>query len=149
MIKFTKLVVFAFGIYFFSWLSVYLTGVNKLAIQSEDTLPAMFIPVTLIKEKTLYADTYYNYIKERYPHPDDKSFEKGLTPFYFKQVAGHYISAFPIMTGFLVVPVYFFPLVLGLSVTFENLVFLAHISSALIVALSGGVLFLLLKPTKW
>ena len=75
------------AIYFISWAAVYLTGVNGLPIQSEDTVPAMFIPVTIVKEKTIYADTYYEMIRNRYPHPDDKDYKKDLTPFYFRKAS--------------------------------------------------------------
>jgi len=145
MKPFWKIVFASFFIFFFSWLIVYKTGVNKLAIQSEDTLPAMFLPVTIIKEGTFYVDTYYEMIRAKYPHPDDKSFEKNLTPFYWRKAGDHYISAFPIMSGLLAVPVYFLPLVLGVAPTFENITILAHASASLIVAFSGGFMYLLLK----
>lgn len=142
----------SFLIYFFSWLIVYLLGVNKLAIQSEDTVPNLFIPITILEEKTLYADSYYSFIKDRYPHPDDKNFEKGLIPFYFRSVSQlqnekvitHYITAFPIITGLLVVPIYIFPLLFGIDINFENLAILGHIGGALIVSFSGGFFYLLL-----
>ena len=81
-----KFVLLSTAIYFLSWLAVYKTNINKLSIQSEDTLPAMFLPVTILKEGTLYADTYYQMIAEKYPHPDDKSGMLGLTPFYFRKI---------------------------------------------------------------
>ncbi|MFA6981753.1 MAG: hypothetical protein WC243_01875 [Patescibacteria group bacterium] len=142
---FWQIVILSFFAFFLSWLVAYKTGLNTLAIQSEDTLPAMFLPVSIIKDDTMYADKYYETIKEKYPHPDDKSFEKGLTPFYFKKVGEHYVSAFTLVSGLLSVPVYFLPLMLGLPVTFENITFLAHIASSLIVAFSGGFMYLLLK----
>ncbi|MFH1295408.1 MAG: hypothetical protein ABIH84_02415, partial [bacterium] len=123
---------------------VYKTGINSLAIQSEDTLPAIFLPVTIIKEGTFYADSYYPMIIQRYPHPDDKKYEKGLVPFYFRQVNGHAISAFPVMAGLLSLPVYLPPVLLGISITWENLTILAHLSASLIMALSGGFCYLLL-----
>lgn len=158
---FLKITVVAFLIYFFSWFAVYKTGINKLSIQSEDTLPAMFLPVTLIKEGTFYVDTYYEMLIKAYPNPDDKSYTKGLIPFYLRKVTAwepssnvnvaamvpraHYISAFPVITGLLALPVYAIPLALGMSITWPNLTILAHITAALIVAFSGGFLYLLLK----
>jgi len=142
---FLKIASAAFCAYFLSWLFVYKTGLNSLAIQSEDTLPAMFIPVSIIKDGTFYADKYYEMIRDKYPHPDDKSFEKDLTPFYFKNVAGHYISAFTILPGLLALPVYVFPIVFGMPITFDNLAVLSHVSSALTVSFSTGFLFLLLR----
>ncbi len=176
MKTFCQIVVLATAVYFLSWFWVYKSGINPLAIQSEDTIPAVFLPVTLIKHQTLYADPYYQMILDRYPHPDDKEQTKMLTPFYFRRIPAasktlktqfptvvsannqvlsmylkdtsenyHYISAFPIMSGLLAVPVYVVPLVMGMVVTWENLFLLSHLASALIVAFAGGFFYLLLK----
>lgn len=106
MKKFLVIVLLSWAVFFGGWFFVYKTGINPLVIQSEDTIPAIILPVTIIKEGTFYADTYYKGIIEKYPHPDDKNYQKGLVPFYFRKVNGHYISAFPIMAGLLSVPVY-------------------------------------------
>lgn len=132
-------------VFFAGWVAVYKSGINSLAIQSEDTIPAMFLPVTIIKEGTLYADSHYRMILQKYPNPNDKDFQKGSVPYYFKQVGSHYVSAFPVMAGILSIPVYFFPVILGMPVTWENLIVLSHLSASLIVALSGGFMYLLLK----
>jgi len=150
MSMFWKLVIFSSAIFFFSWFFAYKTGINSLIVQSEDTLPAMFLPLSIIKEETFYLDTYYNTMLRKYPHPDDKTFEKQLTPFYLRRiVAGnglvHYVSAFPIMAGILALPVYVLPVLFGVSATFANLTVLAHTSSALIVAFAGSFLYLVLK----
>lgn len=174
MKTFFQIVSFAACVFFFSWLFVYKTGLNTHAIQSEDTLPAMFIPVTLLKEGTLHSDTYFEMIRARYPHPDDKNHTRNLTPFYFRRIVDpslldlqdkitekysgpntkitfkdtnfgkHYISMFPLMSGLVSVPVYFVPVLLGIDITWENIIVLSHISSALIVATAGGFLYLLL-----
>ncbi|MFH1295356.1 MAG: hypothetical protein ABIH84_02145, partial [bacterium] len=65
--KFLAIIFTAWFIFFAGWLFVYKTGINSLAIQSEDTLPAIFLPVTIIKEGTFYADSYYPMIIQRYP----------------------------------------------------------------------------------
>ncbi len=153
--------VFSIVALFFSWLFVYKTGINTLAIQSEDTIPAMFLPVNIIKEGTFYADSYYQMIIQKYPHPDDKKYDKGLTPFYFRKIVKedptkscvgegctletHYISAFPVMTGLMSLPVYLIPVLAGMPVTWENLILLSHLCASLIMALSGGFFYLLLK----
>ena len=142
----------SFIILFTSSYLMYKTGINKLYIQSEDTVPAMFLPVTIIKERTFYADSYYEYIRAKYPQPDDKNFEKNSTPFYYKKVISpanlervHYVTAFPVITGLLAVPVFFIPVMLGITPNWNNLAVLAHITSSLIVSLSGGFLYILLK----
>ncbi len=159
---FFKIIAAAVLVYFFSWFFAYKTGMNELVIQSEDTLPAIFMPVTIIKEGTIYLDSYYDMLLERYPHPDDKDYEKGLVPFYLREIPlitlecdpnpesppfglAHYISAFPIITPLLALPIYFFPVVLGVPITWETLIILSHVSSAFIIAFSGGFLYLLLE----
>lgn len=105
----------------------------------------MFLPISVLKDKTLYADNYFDMIRQNYPHPDDKSFEKNLTPFYFKKVGEHYISAFTIMSGLVAMPVYLLPVIANMPITLESITILAHVASALIMAFSGGVFYLLVK----
>ncbi len=135
----------SWAVFFVGWLFVYKSGINTLAIQSEDTLPAIFLPITILKEGTFYADSYYQMIIQKYPHPDDKKYDKGLTPFYFRKINGHYISAFPVMAGLLSLPVYLLPVLAGMGITWDNLILLSHLSASLIVALSGGFFYLLAK----
>jgi len=143
--RFFQIVLTSFSVFFFSWFIIYKTNINKLAIQSEDTVPTMLLPVAIIKEKTLYLDSYYKMLIQKYPHPDDKSQIRGLTPFYLKKIGNNYASAFPIITALASLPIYFLPLKFGMAVNWENLIILSKISSALIMALSGGFLYLLLK----
>jgi hypothetical protein len=105
----------------------------------------------------MYVDTYYKMLIEKYPNPDDKSYTKGLVPFYLRKVVPgvslnpsentsmHFISAFPVISGLLAIPVFAIPVLSGMSITWENLAILAHLAGALIIALSGGFLYLLLK----
>ncbi len=144
MRNFFKITVASFLIFFASWMLVFLCGINKLAIQSEDTLPADFLPLVILKDHTLYLDRYYQMLITRYPHPDDKSYVKGLTPCYLKKVGHHYLSAFPIITPILALTLYL-PFLFGLPDTWNNVIFFSHLASALIVALSGGFLYLLIK----
>ena len=148
MKRFFAVVLISFLVYFVSWFVVYSLGINKLAIQSEDTVPAMFLPVTLLKEGTFYANTYYDLILHRFPNPEDKNFDKDLVPFYFKKVGNNYVSAFPVITPFLAIPVYLSLIVLNLPVTFNNLIILSHISSSLILAFTGGFFYLLLQKHR-
>jgi len=136
---------YSFLVFFFSWVFVNRLGINKLAIQSEDTIPTMFLPVAIIKEKTMNLDSYYWMMLGKYPHPDDKSFIRGLTPFYLKKIGNHYVSAFPIITALISLPIYFLPLKLGMPITWDNLIILSKISSSLIVLLSGVFLYILLR----
>ena len=167
--NFLKVTIISWAVFFISWVVVFNLGVNDLAIQSEDTIPAIFLPVSIIQDQTLYLDRFYTLMRSRYPHPDDKSFEKGLVPFYLRSVEFcckteryspggfglptfqidnipyfKYVSAFPIMSAVLAVPIYYFPLKIGLAPNFENLTILSHLSASLIVAASGGFFYLLL-----
>ncbi len=142
-----ELLIFFSGIliYSFGWGIFYFSGVNKLLIQSEDTVPAMFVPVAILREGTIYLDSYYGMMVSRYPHPDDKKYLVGLTPFYLKKVGVHYLSAFTLVPALLALPVYFFPVLLGINLNWLNLTILAKISSAAVVSLSGVVLYVLAK----
>ncbi len=166
-----KISCFAFLIYFLGFLFLNKSGINTLPIQSEDTVPAMFLPVTLIKERTMFADTYVKMMKERYPQPDDKLGILGYTPFYLKKVVKlsepykdclkhpkdavcsvttnkyetHYMTAFTVVPGLLITPVYLIPLAFNMPVTWDNLILLSHISSALIVMLCGVFMYILLR----
>lgn len=139
----------SFSIFILSWVFAYVLGVNTLTIQSEDTLPSLFTPFAIVNEHTLYLDTYYEMMRAKYPHPDDPTFEKGLVPFYMKKIQDgavtHYVSAFPIISGILAIPVYILPILLKATFTWETLALLGHITGALIVSLSGYTLYILLK----
>lgn len=130
---------------FGGWAIFYFTGVNKLLIQSEDTIPSMFLPISMIKKQTLYLDDFYEMMVERYPHPDDKKKIIGLTPYYLKKVEGHYLSAFPIVSSVFAIPVYFIPVILGLDITWFNLALLAKLSAAVTVSLSAVFIYLIAK----
>lgn len=146
---FSKIVLTCFSVYFFLWFLLYKTGINTLPIQSEDTVPAIFTTVSIVNDGTLYLDKYKDMLYTRYPNPDDKSYIKGLVPFYLRKIISesgiHYISAFPIMTSIVSIPVFYIPLKLGLAITWENMIILSHIASSLILALSVGFFYLLLR----
>ncbi|MEZ6255820.1 MAG: hypothetical protein R3B92_03575 [Patescibacteria group bacterium] len=147
------IVVVAFVVFFGSWYFAYILGFNDLPIQSEDTLPAMFLPYAILQDKTLYLDKHYNVLITKYPHPDDKKYTRGLTPFYLTKVEAtdlaegssvfHYLSAFTLITPLLTLPVYFLPVLFSVPPTWENLILISHAAAALLVAISGGILFAL------
>jgi hypothetical protein len=146
MKKLVGVITTVFIIYFSLGFLVYKTGINTLPIQSEDTLPAMFLPSAILQEGTLYLDSHYDTMVGRYPHPDDKDYSKGMTPFYLRKVNNHYVSAFPIITPLLALPVYFVGItILKMAVSWGNLILLSHIASALIMAVAAGALYKLLK----
>ena len=145
-----KIFFLALLVYFGSWFIVYKLGVNNLSIQSEDTIPSLFLPLSILKEKTLFLDSYYSMMIEKYPQPDDKSYEKGLTPFYLRKVIDrdgeeHYVSAFPLVSGLVALPVYLVPILLNHQLSWESLAILGHLTGAIVMALSGAILYLIVR----
>lgn len=135
----------SFVILFFSWFAVYKLGINGLAIQSEDTVPALFLPYSILQKGSLYLDDYYTQMLLRYPQPDDKDYVKGNVPFYLIKVDDHYLSAFTIITPLLALPVYIIPVLIHMYPTWETLTILSHISGALIISFASGILYLIFR----
>ncbi len=131
-------------ILFFSWFNPLTPKLNSLHIQSEDTVPSLLTPYAILKDHTLYLDKYYTFMRDRYPQPDDKDFQKDLTPFYLKKIGSHYISAFPLVTPLVSLPVFVLPVLFNMPLTWDNLAVLGHLSGSLIVALAGAFLYLTL-----
>ncbi|GIW69590.1 MAG: hypothetical protein KatS3mg101_0337 [Patescibacteria group bacterium] len=140
-----KLFVISLVVFIIPFLIPSFRTLNSMIIQSEDTVPTIFTTIAIVKDRSLYLDPYYEMMRKRYPHPDDKDYKKGLTPFYLQKIGNHYLSAFPIMTSIISVPVFVLPILLGMPMTWENLALLGHISGALIMSLAGLFLFKTLK----
>ena len=71
---FWKIVIGATLIYFLSWFVLYKAGINTLPLQSEDTLPTVFLPFSILRGDGLYLDEFYPMLLSSYPHPDDKGY---------------------------------------------------------------------------
>lgn len=140
----SKIFFFSLLVFFIPFLLPQIKSVNSLAIQSEDTVPSIFTTVAIIKDGTLNLDKYYKMMIEKYPHPDDKDYQRGLTPFYLKKVDSHYVTAFPIITSVLSIPVFAVPLILGMGLNWDNLALLGHLSGSIIVSLAGFFMFKIL-----
>ncbi len=143
MKTFLGILIGASALFFLSWFTVYKLNINTLAIQSEDTLPAMFMPFAIINENTIYLDSYYKQLITKYPQPDDKTYVKGNVPFYLEKINNHYVSAFTIITPIIILPIYFIPILLGVGPTWPNLIILSHVAEALIMSLSGYLVYLI------
>lgn len=138
--------VFFFLFYFFSWQVLYKLGVNSLPLQSEDSIPSIFTGITLVKEGTLYLDTYYSMMVSKYPHPDNLI----LTPYYLRKVGEHYLSAFPFMNTLLALPVFLLYVPFIKEVSWSDIYILSHLSGAFTMALcSSGIFYLLSKGLKY
>lgn len=134
-----KVFFISFLIYFFSWFVLYKLGVNSLPIQSEDVVPSIFTSIAIVKDGTFYLDNYYSMMVGRYPQPDDSS----LTPFYLRKVGEHYLTAFPLMSSLVVVPIFalYMPFVGTLS--WSDIFYLSHLSGSFVLALSSMLIYYL------
>ena len=140
-----KIFLISLAVFFVPFLIPGFRSINSLVIQSEDTVPSIFTTISIIKDRTLYLDKYYVMMRDRYPHPDDKDFQKDLTPFYLRKVDGHYITAFPIITSVISIPIFVVPLIFNMPITWDNLALLNHLSGAIIMALAGLFMFKTLR----
>jgi len=121
---------------------VYFTGINKSTIPSEDTLPAVFLPISIICDRDFYLDEFVPYFTKNYHDPDD--FTK--PSFYLKKIDSHYVSAFPVVAPVLAVPIYLIPTVfIEFSENSLWVPFLAKLSAATFASLSSVFIFLSLK----
>jgi len=92
----------SFLIFFGAWFTLYKLEINSLPIQSEDIVPSVFTGISIVRDKTIYLDNYYSMMVSKYPQPDDAS----RTPFYLKKVGEHYLSAFPILSSLITLPIF-------------------------------------------
>lgn len=133
-----KLIFFiSFFAYFTSWYLLYSLKINSLPLQSEDILPSVFTGISLVKDKTIYLDNYYSMMIAKYPQPDDAA----RTPFYLKKIDEHYLSAFPILSSLLTLPIFIIYLLLVPHVTWEDVYLLSHLSGAFILSLCCVLLY--------
>ena len=144
---FSLIVLSSFCVFFFSWLVVYATKINSLPIQSEDTVPALFLPLAILNNQSLYLDEYVPMMIDRYPNPDDRSHRLGMTPFYLKKINNRYVSAFTIITPLLAIPFYLTAILLNVTFDWNTLAILAHVSSSFIMAVGVGLFYILLHKS--
>jgi hypothetical protein len=112
-------------------LSLVVYNANLREISSQDTIPARILPVAVIMERTVTLDMFF-----RDQRPD------APLPYWAQRANGHYVSAYPILTPLLALPIYAVPIALlgGDSWALVNM--LAKLSSSLIAALSVALVFL-------
>lgn len=139
--SFATITILSFLIFVSSFLSVYLTKLNNLTLQSEDFLAIATVPFSIIKEGNLDLNEYYKTLSNAYPQPDDKT----QTPYYLKQAGEKYYSSYPMFAGFLSIPFYIIPAILNLDNSIETIRIMSRLAGAAISALSVGFFFLLLQ----
>jgi tetratricopeptide (TPR) repeat protein len=100
---------------------------------SGDTLPAQLIPFSLLKDHTIYLDSFVT------------SFNNQENAYAFVHVNGHFVSLFPIVTPILILPLYFisYTFIALFSIPIDFFVFgpMARTAAACIAALAGMVIY--------
>ena len=120
------------AILFSAVLLIYLA--NGRTIWSGDTVPARYLPLSILREGNLDLDEFPFLFEDKFPFP------------YFLQfVNGHYVSDYPVGAALLALPVYL-PSALGHVNPQHPLIGqLEKLSAAAIVALSAAGLYLTLR----
>lgn len=77
-------------------------NMNFRSVPSGDTIPASILPINMLNEHNIYLDKFSNIF-----------FDHNLKLSYFvKEIHGHYLSRYPIVTPVMVTPIYVIPYIL-------------------------------------
>lgn len=130
-------------------LTLYLA--NGRTLWSGDTLPARFLPISILREGNFDLDEFpFLFTPAGTHHPElspPQVFkQKGdlWLPYYVERVDGHYVSLYPVAGPLLAAPVYVLSVLGGLPAEHPIFYTLEKLAAALIVALSGATLYLAL-----
>lgn len=115
-------------------------NINFRPISSGDTVPASLLPFTILENHNLFLDQFSDF------------YEK---PHFFWRIEGHTLSAYPIVTPVLIVPLYLpsylilkllnFPIDMFNPVFYTTVMILEKIVASLITSFSGIFIFLSLR----
>jgi Dolichyl-phosphate-mannose-protein mannosyltransferase len=119
-------------------LAVYLS--NGKTLGSGDTLPARYLPLSLLRDGSFYLDAFPVLYDER----AQAGRIDGL-PYYLVRARGHYVSWYPVGAPLLAVPIYLPAVLTGIPTDDAGLAVLEKVSAAVIVAVSALLLYLLLR----
>jgi Dolichyl-phosphate-mannose-protein mannosyltransferase len=110
-----------------SWLLflgvVFIYSLNGRALTSGDTIPASYLPLSLLRE--------FDFDLDEFPF-----LYAGEMPWFLQRINGHVVSAYPPWAGVLAVPVYLLPVLAGVSPQAAMIHDLEKLSATLITALS-------------
>lgn len=110
-------------------------NINLRIIATNDSTPANFLPISVIREFNLNLDEF-SFLYE------------GTTPYFLTYYNNHLYSNYSVTTPILAVPIYFLPVILGFVKDAYDAVFLAKLSASVIASLSGVLFYLtMLKMT--
>lgn len=115
---------------------------NGRSIGAGDTVPARYLPISMLREFNFDLDEFtflYDETGRRtYPFIGDR-------PFFLLPREGHYYSVYPIGPALLALPLYILPVSAGMTATSAWVVRLEKLSATLITALSVLFLFWTLR----
>ncbi|HXH11554.1 MAG TPA: hypothetical protein VNP04_17535 [Alphaproteobacteria bacterium] len=115
---------------------------NGRVIGSGDTVPARYLPISILKEFDFDLDEfpflYDETGKTRYPL-------LGGIPYFLRLVDDHYISAYPPGSALAALPIYLIPVISGMPATSTWVLCLEKLSASLITAISVLFLFWALR----
>jgi Dolichyl-phosphate-mannose-protein mannosyltransferase len=111
---------------------VFIYNLNGRAIGAGDTIPASYLPLSILRT--------FNFDLDEFPF----LYESGL-PWFLQRIKGHIVSTYPPWAGVLALPVYLLPVVGGLSPQSPLIHDLEKLSASLITALSVVLLFFALR----
>src|SRR5262245_56864373 len=118
-------------------LAVYLA--NGKTLGSGDTLPARYLPLSLLREGTFYLDAFPFLYDGR-----AQAERRGGLPYYVVRAKDHYVSWYPVGAPLLAVPIYAPAVLWGISPESPGLAILEKLSAAVLAALSAVLLYLVL-----
>jgi hypothetical protein len=113
-------------------LIVYLS--NGKTLGSGDTLPARYLPLSILRHGSFYLDEYLGPLRQNLPY----------LPYYLRLVNGHYVSDFPVGAAIPALPFYAPVAIRGGIPSSDFLAQLEKLSAAVIVALSAVILYFVL-----
>ncbi|PIS23273.1 hypothetical protein COT49_01090 [candidate division WWE3 bacterium CG08_land_8_20_14_0_20_40_13] len=131
----------SFFCYFFLWLGLYKTGRNQILIQSEDAIPATYLPFSVIKGNGFYLDEYYNFFNKHWPNHENSPGKL----FYLLEIPERGLaSAFTVVAPVLALPFYLPISTLGINYKSPLVPITAHFAASFYVSLSVVFVYLIL-----
>ncbi len=111
---------------------VFMYSLNGKALTAGDTIPASYMPLSLLREFDFDLDEF-------------RFLYDGEMPWFLQRIDGRIVSAYPPWAGVLALPVYLLPVIGGLSAPSPWIHDLEKLSATLITALSVVVLLFTMR----
>jgi hypothetical protein len=111
---------------------VFIYNLNGRTTIAGDTIPARYLPLSLLRE--------FDFDLDEFPFLYEPQ-----VPYFLQRIDGHVVSAYPPWAAVLALPVYLLPVLGGLAPQSDFLLELEKVSATLITAMSVVILFLALR----